>query len=126
MISQQTSRTWPRWLAILKISKVPFWFIWITPIIFGYLASAEASSPQHFVWFIVSISGACVLEAANCIHNELMDHEEDRINQPNRATLVASVGEGTLWKIVVGGYRSCLVRQTSIAILASPLLSILS
>jgi 4-hydroxybenzoate polyprenyltransferase len=110
---------WPAWLSLLKIMKVPFWFIWVTPTVFGYLASAQGMSPRHLNWFITAIIGTCLLEAANCVHNELVDQLEDRVNQPNRAALVVSVGEALLWRIVCLGYLGCLLGITLIALLIS-------
>ena len=114
---------WPPWLALLKISKVPFWFIWITPVIFGYIASAQKIAPMHLGWFIVSVLCTCLLEAVNCIHNELVDQPEDRLNQPNRTALVASVGEASLRQIVYFGYGSCLLWLLAIAAFVSPVVA---
>jgi len=125
MFNYQEAQRWPRLLAILKIAKVPFWFIWITPMVFGYLASAELGPARHSGWFIVVLFGTILLECANCIHNELMDQEEDAINQPNRSTLVASVGEPTLWQIALSGYLICFIGLIPFAIFVSPLIATL-
>lgn len=109
MNQDRASIRWPAWLAILKISKVPFQIIWITPTVFGYLASARVASARHVTWFVVAVLGTMVLEGVNCIHNELVDQEEDRINQPNRSTLLESAGERTLWMIVGLGYSVCFL-----------------
>lgn len=108
---------WPPLLAIAKVAKVTFWFIWATPLIFGYLASADSrGSPQDVLWFALVVGGVCFVESINCIHNELMDQEEDAANQPRRGTLIASVGEPTLWLLVVFGYAVCVVGIIPIAI----------
>jgi 4-hydroxybenzoate polyprenyltransferase len=108
---------WPPLLAIAKVSKVTFWFIWATPLIFGYIASADSrGSPQDLVWFALVAGGVCFVESINCIHNELMDQEEDAANQPRRGTLIASVGEGPLWLIVVAGYAIAVAGIVPIAV----------
>lgn len=123
MFTQRPDGTWPPWLAILKIGKVSFQIIWITPTLFGYLASLELSSPRHLGWFIIALVGTMVFEGINCIHNELVDQEEDRANQPNRASLVSSVGESALWNIVLGGYTLCFLGLIPIAIFVSPVVA---
>ncbi|HEX8054441.1 MAG TPA: UbiA family prenyltransferase [Thermoleophilaceae bacterium] len=102
---RRAREVWPPLLAIAKMSKVTFWFIWVTPLIFGYIASADSrGSAQDLIWFVLVLAGVCFVESINCIHNELMDQEEDAANQPRRATLIASVGEGPLWLLVLVGY----------------------
>jgi 4-hydroxybenzoate polyprenyltransferase len=118
-------RPWPVWIAVLKIAKVPFWFIWLTPFVYGYLMSAGDSAPTQLGWFLFSVCGVCLLESANCIHNELVDQEEDRINQPNRSTLIQSVGESVLWKMVIVGYLAVLMGITAIAVFVRPTVAIL-
>lgn len=113
------------WLATLKIGKVTFWFIWITPIIYGYLASANGAGARHLGWFIYAILGTCFLEAINCMHNELVDQEEDSINQPNRASLLHSIGEARLRKLVYGGYLVCLLGLIPLAVFVGPLIVLL-
>ena len=107
---RRAREVWPPLLAILKMAKVTFWFIWVTPLIFGYIASADArGSAQDLIWFVLVVLGVCFVESINCIHNELMDQEEDAANQPRRATLLASVGEGPLWLLVFVGYAVVLI-----------------
>lgn len=113
------------WLACLKISKVTFWFIWITPIIFGYLASANVGGPNHPALFVYAILGTCFLEAINCMHNELVDQVEDRANQPSRALLLQAIGEARLRKIVISGYIICLVGLVPLAVFVGPLVVVL-
>jgi 4-hydroxybenzoate polyprenyltransferase len=125
MYSPRYSAACRPWLSALKIGKVTFWFIWITPIIYGYLASAQAGGARNLGWFIYAILGTCFLEAVNCMHNELVDQEEDCINQPNRASLLRSIGEGRLRKIVYGGYAACLVGLVPLAVFVSPLVVLL-
>ena len=120
MIVTRPAAAWPPWLALLKITKVPFWFIWITPIAFGFLASAQGTSPRHLGWFVAALLGTCLLEAVNCVHNELVDQPEDRVNQPNRGALIVSVGEPVLWRIVRLGYQSCLLGVVLIALVVGP------
>lgn len=125
MSSLKYSSSCRPWLATLKIGKVTFWFIWITPIIYGYLASADVAGARHLGWFIYAILGTCFLEAINCMHNELVDQEEDGINQPNRASLLHSIGEGRLRKLVYGGYAVCLLGLIPLAVFVSPLVVLL-
>ena len=94
---------WPPVVAVLKIAKPAFWFIWITPFAFGYLASA-GSSPRHPVWFVLIALGICMIDSACNLHNELVDRVEDAHNQPNRTLLLDSVGERPLWALVLTGY----------------------
>jgi 4-hydroxybenzoate polyprenyltransferase len=112
--------TYPAWLAVLKISKVPFWFIWITPILFAYVSSAQAASARYLPLFVVAVVGTCLLEASTCIHNELVDQEEDRLNQPAREILVRSVGERRLWILVWLGYAICFLGLIPLALLIGP------
>jgi 4-hydroxybenzoate polyprenyltransferase len=114
-------RGWKPWVAFLKISKVTFWFIWITPAIFAYIESASRGEAQHLGWFILSVIGICVIEAANCTHNELVDQEEDRISQPARAALLAALDERTLWRLVFAGYALPVIGLVPLAIFADPL-----
>ena len=113
------------WLACLKIGKVTFWFIWITPIIYGYLASANVSGPKHIGWFVYAILGTCFLEAINCMHNELVDQEEDSANQPNRTLLLKSIGETRLKRMVKAGYIICVVGLIPLAVFVNPLVVVL-
>jgi 4-hydroxybenzoate polyprenyltransferase len=115
------SPRWPRWLAILKIAKVPFWFTWMTPAIFAYIASAEhAGAYRDLGWFALSVLGICAFQTLGCIHNELVDQPEDRVNQPARASLIDSVGERTLWRITVTGYAACFLGLVPFAIFVGP------
>jgi 4-hydroxybenzoate polyprenyltransferase len=123
--AQQPERSWKPWLAALKMGKVTFWFIWITPVIYGYVNSATKSQPRYIALFVYAILGTCFLEAINCMHNELVDQEEDSINQPRRASLLQSIGEARLRKIVIGGYLLCVVGLIPLAIFVSPLVVLL-
>jgi 4-hydroxybenzoate polyprenyltransferase len=125
MITHPSESSCRPWLACLKISKVTFWFIWITPIIYGYLASANISGPTHLGWFVYAILGTCFLEAINCMHNELVDQLEDSTNQPNRAGLLNAIGEPRLRKIVIAGYIICLTGLIPLAVFVSPLVVVL-
>ncbi len=112
--------TWPRWLAILKIAKVPFWFMWLAPAVFAYMASARGGGVHHVGWFVASGFGICALQSTGCIHNELVDQPEDHVNQPKRAALVAAVGEDTLWRLVFLGYAACFLGLIPIGIIVGP------
>jgi 4-hydroxybenzoate polyprenyltransferase len=112
---------WAPWLAFLKISKVTFWFIWITPAVFAYIESASRGETRHLGWFVLSVLGICVIEAANCAHNELVDQEEDRISQPARATLLASLSERHVWRLVLAGYALPVIGLLPLAVFAGPL-----
>lgn len=94
---------WPPLLALVKIAKPPFWFIWVTPFVFGYVASA-GSHPQHKVWFVLIALGIAMIDIACNLHNELVDREEDAVNQPNRTLLLDAVGERPLWALVLLAY----------------------
>ncbi|SNS76451.1 4-hydroxybenzoate polyprenyltransferase [Asanoa hainanensis] len=118
-------RTWHPAVAVLKISKVPFWFIWVTPFTFAYLASAPEGGSTHLWWFVVSVAGICLVESANCIHNELVDHEEDAANQPRRPSLVRSVGEPVLWRTAVGGYLVSLCGAIATGVLVNPVVAVM-
>jgi 4-hydroxybenzoate polyprenyltransferase len=120
-----SSARWHPVLAVLKISKVTFWFIWLTPYVFGYVASADRDGASHLAWFLFAALGVCSIESANCIHNELVDQEEDRINQPNRASLIASVGESRLWKLAIVGYVGSLAGIVLVGIVVDPLVALL-
>ena len=94
---------WPPLVALLKIAKPAFWFIWVTPFAFGYIASA-GSSPRLVAWFVLVALGICAVDAACNLHNELVDRVEDRRNQPNRTLLLDSLGERRAWALVVTIY----------------------
>lgn len=120
MFGRLPDGSWHPFVAILKISKVTFWIVWVTPVLFGYLASATRWSPRHVGWFALAVVGTMIFEGVNCLHNELVDQEEDRINQPNRALLLAAVGERTLWRIIRIGYWACFLGLVPIAIVVGP------
>jgi len=119
------NRTWHPAVAVLKISKVPFWFIWVTPFAFAYLASAPPGGSTHLAWFVVSVAGICLVESATCIHNELVDHEEDAANQPRRPALVRSVGEPVLWRMALVGYLVSLGGAIATGILVKPVVAVM-
>lgn len=99
----------PAWLAVLKISRVPFWFLWTMPLLIGYLGSARNHGAHHVVWFVLLVVAVWVCDAAASIHNELVDREEDAINHPERVWLLAAVREKTLWRVVFAGYTILVV-----------------
>lgn len=105
----------PGLLAIAKISKVTFWFIWLTPFVFGYVASAGGSA-RDLGWFAGVCAGVCLVDAACNVHNELVDREEDAVNQPNRTRLLASVDERVLWALVAFGYTYAFTGLVAIAL----------
>jgi 4-hydroxybenzoate polyprenyltransferase len=125
---------WHPVLAVLKIAKVTFWFIWLTPFVFGWVAS-DGGSARHLVWFWGTAAGVCLVDAACNLHNELVDREEDAVNQPNRTRLLASVPEWALWALVAFGYAYALLGivtlsmvvgvATSALILATALVALL-
>jgi len=54
-----------------------------------------------------------------------MDQEEDGVNQPHRASLIASVGEPALWKFVLVGYALCFLSLIPLALYVDPVVSAL-
>ncbi len=99
----------PVWLAVLKVAKVPFWLLWLAPPIYAYLAASEGRASRNFAWWIAGVIGVCLLEAAGCFHNELVDAEEDRVNQPDREHLLRTIGRRRAWILVAFGYGFCAV-----------------
>ncbi|MEX0800830.1 MAG: UbiA family prenyltransferase [Dehalococcoidia bacterium] len=116
---------WPRWVALLKIIKVPFCIFWITPIIFGFIASADDPSASRLFWLTAAVLGTFALEGLNCLHNELKDREEDAVNQPARRELLDSWSEATLWRTVIVGYAVCAVGLIWFAVFVSPWIPVL-
>jgi 4-hydroxybenzoate polyprenyltransferase len=114
-------------LAFAKIVKVPFWFTWVTPAVFGYYASA-GQSPQQLGWFILLCVVLCIAEAMCNLHNELVDREEDAINQPNRARLLdqvlAVVDERRLWQVVILGYGLTSLVMVALWVYVDPVVAL--
>ena len=110
---------YPPVLAVLKILKPAFWFIWATPFTFGYLASA-GSSPRHVVWFVLVALGIGMIDAACNAHNELVDRTEDEVNQPNRTLLVDSIPPGVLWTFVYVSYGIGALSLVPLGVIVGP------
>ncbi|MFZ2509706.1 MAG: UbiA family prenyltransferase [Gordonia sp. (in: high G+C Gram-positive bacteria)] len=104
------------WIGVLKISRVPFWFLWTSPLLIGYLGSAHDYGAHHVAWFVLVMAGVWTGDAVASIHNELVDREEDAINQPERSVLLASMRQQTLWFMVFVGYVSLAVGAVAFAV----------
>lgn len=96
-------------VGILKISKVPFWFLWTTPLLVGYFGSAADHGFHDPVWFVLLVVATWVCDATASIHNELVDREEDAVNQPERAAFLRSLPEKVLWRVVWAGYLTLAI-----------------
>lgn len=119
--SGMTAASWPAWLCVAKVAKVPFWFIWLTPFTFGYVAAATVSGePSHLLLYFGAAVGVCVLDASCNVHNELVDHEEDVLNQPNRTRLLDSVSRRALWTLVVVGYVLAVIGIVMVVVQLGP------